>query len=199
MDILDYVKYHFNESIQVKTQLSEHLPIAVANAGSLVAQSLLEGHKILSCGNGGAGALAQYFVSNMLNHFEVERPSLPAIALIADAISGTSISNDYSFVELFSKQIRALGEEGDILLAISTHGNALNILRAIEAAHDRRLRVIALTGHEGGDIATALYPDDIELRVPCYAIARIRESHLLLLHCLCGLIDQQLFPGHEGE
>lgn len=199
MDILDYVKHHFNESSQVKTQLTETLALPVANAGSLIAQSLLEGRKILSCGNGGSGALAQYFVANMLNHFEVERPSLPAFALTADAVTGTSIANDYSFVEIFSKQIRALGEEDDVLLAISTHGNALNILRAIEAAHDRRMRVIALTGYEGGDIASSLHPDDIELRAPSYAIARIRETHLLLLHCLCGLIDQQLFPGHEGE
>lgn len=199
MDILDYVKHHFNESTQVKTQLADQLAMPVANAGSLIAQGLLEGRKILSCGNGGSGALSQYFVANMLNHFEVERPSLPAFALAADAITATSIANDYSFVDIFSKQLRALGEEGDILVAISTHGNALNVLRAIEAAHDRNMPVIALTGYEGGDIAASLHPDDIELRAPAYAIARIREIHLLFIHCLCGLIDQQLFPGHEGD
>ncbi|MBI5448168.1 MAG: SIS domain-containing protein [Gammaproteobacteria bacterium] len=199
MDILDYVKHHFNESVQVKSQLMEQLPLSVANAGSLIAQSLLSGQKLLSCGNGGSGALAQYFVANMLNHFEVERPSLPAFALTADAVSITSIASDYSFLDVFSKQLRALGAQGDVLLAISTHGNDLNVLRAIEAAHDRHMSVIALTGYEGGDIASSLHPDDIELRAPSYAIARIRETHLLLLHCLCGLVDQQLFPGHEGE
>ncbi len=107
MDILDYVKHHFNESLQMKTQITEHLSVAIANAGSLIAQSLLEGHKILACGNGGSGALAQYFVSNMLNHFEVERHSLPAIALTSDAITITSIANDMSFLDLFSKQLRA--------------------------------------------------------------------------------------------
>src|SRR3990167_8777920 len=161
MDILDYVKHHFNESAQLKTQLLEQLPLEVANAGSLIAQGLLEGHKILSCGNGGSGALAQYFVANMLNHFEVERPSLPAYCLTADAITSTSIASDYSFLDVFSKQVRALGEEGDILLAISTHGNTLNVLRAIEAAHDRHMRVIALTGYEGGDIAASLHHEDI--------------------------------------
>ncbi|EKD75061.1 MAG: Phosphoheptose isomerase [uncultured bacterium] len=199
MDIVDYVKHHFNESFQIKTQLSEHLPITVANAGSLIAQSLLEGHKILCCGNGGSAALTHYFVSNMLNHFEVERPSLPALALTSDPILGTSIANDYSFLDLFSKQIRALGEKDDTLLVISTHGNDPNILRAIEAAHDRSMHVIAFTGYEGGDIAASLHPDDIELRAPFYATARIRETHLLFLHCLSGLIDQQLFPDHEGE
>lgn len=199
MDILDYVKHHFNENIQLKTQLVEHLPLMTANAGSLISQALLEGNKILACGNGGSGALAQYFVANMLNHFEVERPSLPAIALVADAVTTTSIANDSSFSEIFSKQIRALGNEGDVLLTLSAHGNSVNLLRAIEAAHDRNMRVIALTGCEGGEVASLLYAEDIELRVPSYAIARVRETQLLLLHCLCGLVDQQLFPGYEGE
>ncbi len=199
MDILESVKQHFNDSLQAKTQTMEALTLPIANAGSLIAQALLEGHKILTCGNGGSSTLATHFVTCMLNHYAVERPSLPAFALSPDAATLTAIANDYNFMEVFAKQIRALGNQGDILLAISASGNSTNVLRAIEAAHDRKMPVIALTGHEGGDLASLLHPEDIELRVALSHVPRIQETHLLILHCLCDLIDHQLFAYHVGE
>jgi D-sedoheptulose 7-phosphate isomerase len=154
--------------------------------------ALIAGHKILACGNGGSAGDAQHFSSEMLNRYELERPSLPAIALTTDTSTITSIANDYSYDIIFAKQIHALGMQNDILLAISTSGNSTNVVRAIEAAHERDMRVIALTGKSGGDMAEALSADDIELRVPADSTARIQETHLLIIHCLCDLIDHQL-------
>ncbi len=140
---------------------------------------------------------AQHFSSEMLNRFERERPSLPAIALTTDTSTITSIANDYSYEEIFSKQIRALGQEGDVLLAISTSGNSANVVQAIHAAHDRNMHVVALTGRDGGQIAPLLLPDDVEIRVPSNVTARVQEVHLLVIHCLCDLIDHQLFGSEE--
>src|SRR3990167_1683249 len=179
MDILDRVKQHFSESIQIKTLALDGLGMTVANAGTLIAQSLLEGHKLLACSNGGGGALAQHFVACMLNRFEVERPGLPAYALSADNLSLTAIADDYNFMEIYAKQIRTLGDRGDILIVVSTHGNSLNILRAIEAAHDRGMSVIALTGYEGGELSSLIHHNDIELRIPSQSLTRIYETQLL--------------------
>jgi len=150
---------------------------------------------VLSCGNGGSAGDAQHFSSEMLNRFERERPSLPAIALSTDTSTLTSIANDYSFNEIFSKQIRALGQAGDILLAYTTSGNSGNIIEAIKAAHDRDMTVITITGKDGGQLSSLslLKDHDIELRVPSHSTARIQETHLLITHCLCDLIDYQLF------
>lgn len=166
MDISARVKQLFNASIETKIQAAEVLPSIIAQAAEMVVQSLLAGNKVLSCGNGGSAGDAQHFASEMINRFERERPSLPAIALTTDSLTLTSIANDYDFEEIFAKQIRALGVENDILLAISTSGNSQNVINAITAAHDRGLRVIALTGREGGALASQLYPEDIEIRVP---------------------------------
>jgi len=133
----------------------------------------------------------------MLNRFERERPSLPAIALTTDTSTITSIANDYSYEEIFSKQIRALGQDGDVLLAISTSGNSANVVQAIHAAHDRNMHVVALTGRDGGQIAPILLPDDVEIRVPSNVTARVQEVHLLVIHSLCDLIDHQLFGSEE--
>ena len=152
---------------------------------------------MLSCGNGGSAGDAQHFSSELLNRFERERPSLPAIALTTDSSTITSIANDYSYNEIFSKQIRALGQPGDVLLAISTSGNSANIIQAIQAAHDREMIVVALTGRDGGDMASLLLPEDVEIRVPAKVTARIQEVHLLAIHCLCDLIDSQLFGSEE--
>lgn len=130
-----------------------------------------------------------------MNRFERERPSLPALALTTDTSTLTSIANDYTYNEVFSKQIRALGQPGDVLLAISTSGNSANIVQAIQAAHDRDMTVVALTGRDGGDMASLLGQDDCEIRVPATSTARIQEVHLLVIHCLCDLIDEQLFGG----
>lgn len=195
MDNIERIKHHFSDSIQAKIASADILAPAIANASDLIVQSLLEGHKILTCGNGGSAADAQHFSSEMLNRFETERPSLPAIALTTDTSTLTSIANDFSYHEVFAKQIRALGQAGDILLAISTSGNSKNILHAIEAAHDRHMRVVALTGREGGEMVSMLEPTDVEICVPVQSTARIQEVHLLVIHCICDYIDHALFVG----
>lgn len=187
------IQRNFQESILVKQQSMEALTPAIATAAERLTQSLLAEHKILSCGNGGSAGDAQHFSSELLNRFERERPGLPAMALTTDASTITSIANDYHFDEVFAKQVRALGQAGDILLAISTSGHSRNVIRAIEAAHDRDMTVIALTGRDGGEVADLMFGDDVELRVPASSTARIQEVHLLIIHCLCDLIDVQLF------
>jgi len=154
---------------------------------------LLSDGKILTCGNGGSAGDAQHFSSEMLNRFERERPGLPAIALTTDSSTLTSIANDYDFEEVFFKQIRALGQSGDVLVAYTTSGNSPNILKAAIAAHDRDMPVIALTGKDGGALAPLLRDGDIEIRIPSQSTARIQEVHLVVTHCLCDLIDHQLF------
>ncbi|HEX5514965.1 MAG TPA: phosphoheptose isomerase, partial [Gammaproteobacteria bacterium] len=151
------------------------------------------GGKVLACGNGGSAADAQHFSAEFVGRFERERPELGAIALTTDSSILTAIANDYDFERIFSKQVRALGQAGDVLLAISTSGNSENVVAAIEAAHERGVRVVALTGREGGAIAGILAPADVEIRVPSMVTARIQEVHLLVIHCLCDLIDQHLF------
>ncbi len=197
MDLLLRIQQHFTESIQTKITAAEVLSPVIAQASEILVHGLLEGQKILSCGNGGSAADAQHFAAELLNRFEMERPSLPAIALTTDTSTLTSIANDYSYDEVFAKQIRALGKAGDVLLAISTSGNSTSIVQAMQAAHDRGMLVIALTGRDGGVMATILTEGDIEIRVPAQVTARIQETHLLVIHCLCDLIDQQLF-GQEA-
>lgn len=189
----DRIRNHFDASIQTKRAAAEVMTDPIARAARLMADALLGGRKILSCGNGGSAGDAQHFSSEMLNRFERERPGLPAIALTTDTSTLTSIANDYAYDQIFSKQIKALGQGGDILLAISTSGNSANVQKAISAAHERDMTVIALTGRGGGQMATQLTGDDIELRVPSDSTARTQEVHLLVIHCLCDLIDNQLF------
>jgi D-sedoheptulose 7-phosphate isomerase len=185
------VRQHFEDSIAT-TQAAIGLAPAIAAAAATMTRCLLEDGKILSCGNGGSAADAQHFSSELLNRFELERPGLPALALTTDASTLTSIANDYAFVEIFAKQVRALGQPTDVLLAISTSGNSENVVRAIRAAHERGLRVVALTGRDGGAIAGVLTDGDIELRVPAERTCRVQEVHLLIIHCLCDLIDAEL-------
>lgn len=197
MHFQDRIKQHFQSSIETKQQSTAVLAPVIEQAADSMVQALLSGGKILSCGNGGSAGDAQHFSSELLNRFERERPSLPAVALTTDSSTVTSIANDYSYNEVFSKQIRALGNAGDVLLAISTSGNSANVVQAIQAAHDREMRVVALTGKDGGDMTSLLLPDDIEIRVPSNVTARIQEVHLLAIHCLCDLIDWQLFGPME--
>jgi len=197
MNIVERIKNHFSESIQTKIHAADSITHVIAEASEEMVQALLEGHKILSCGNGGSACDALHFSSEMLNRFKQERPGLPAIALTADIATLTSIANDYHYSDVFAKQVRALGQSGDVLLAISTSGNSSNILHAIKAAHDKNIRVIALTGHDGGKIADSLKESDIEIRVPAYDTARIQETHVLIIHCLCDIIDCRLFG--QGE
>lgn len=194
MDLLARIKTHFEESIKTKTLASETLAETILDASQLFVECLLNNNKILVCGNGGSAADSQHFASELINRFEIERPiSLPAIALTTDTSTITSIANDYSYSEIFAKQIRALGQAGDILLLISTSGNSESILRACEAAQSRDLKIIALSGKDGGSLAGLLNSTDIEIRVPGSSTARIQETHLLIIHCLCDLIDKQLF------
>ncbi len=197
MDTVQRVKNNFLESIQIKTDTVDDLAPPIAKAAEAIANALLNDKKVLACGNGGSAADAQHFSAEMLNRFEMERPGLPAVALTTDSSTLTSIANDYQYAEIYSKQIRALGREGDVLLAISTSGESHNIIHAIDAAHDRNMIVIALTGREGGQIADLMNNDDFEIRVPTWSTARVQEVHIMVIHSLCDLIDLQLL-GQDG-
>lgn len=192
MDPLMRVRDHFAESIATKQAAAEQLAETIVVAGRLMSEALLDDGKILSCGNGGSAADSQHFSSELLNRFERERPGLPALALTTDSSTLTSISNDYAYEEIFSKQVRALGKSGDVLLGISTSGNSENVIRAIAAAHERGMNVVALTGGNGGRMAEAFTEGDVEIRVPATRTARIQEVHLVVIHCLCDLIDATL-------
>lgn len=183
----------FADSIATKQQALAVMPEQIAKAVELLINALSNGRKVLSCGNGGSAADAQHFSSELLNRFDKDRPSLPAIALTTDSSTMTSIANDYNYNEVFARQLTSLGQAGDILLAISTSGNSANICRAIEVAHSRQMHAIALTGRDGGKMASLLTSQDVELRVPATVTARIQEVHLLLIHVLCTCVDKRLF------
>ena len=187
----------FQDSIDTKQQALTLLPEAIAAAAYVMTTCLTNGHKIMSCGNGGSAADAQHFSSEMLNRFEMERPALPAIALTTDTSTITSIANDYSFEEIFSKQIKALGQAGDVLLAISTSGNSENITKAVRTAKERGINIVAMTGRDGGEITSLFDGQDTEIRAPSNSTARIQEIHLLTIHCLCDLIDRNLLGLNE--
>lgn len=191
-DPIARVKQNFEESIRLKQQSLEPLAAVTAQAAALIALALDNGAKILSCGNGGSAGDAQHFSSELLNRFEMERPGLAAVALTTDSSTLTSIANDYDFSQIFSKQILALGKPGDVLLAISTSGSSANVCRAVEAAHRCNMQVVALSGRDGGILATLLQETDIEIRVPAHSTARTQEVHLLIIHCLCDLIDRHI-------
>lgn len=193
MDHIDAIKDIIVDSIKTKQVALERMPDGLGQACETLISALKNGHKVLSCGNGGSAADAQHFSSELLNRFTGDRPSLPAIALTTDSSTLTSIANDYHYNEIFAKQITSLGQPGDVLLAISTSGNSANVVRAIEEAHKKDMIVIALTGNTGGEIAGLLRGPDIELRVPATATARVQEVHLLIIHILCARIDAALF------
>ena len=183
------VKREFAESLEVNRRSADALAVPIAEAAALMLESLSAGGKILSCGNGGSAADAQHFASELLNRFETERASLSAIALTTDSSTVTSIANDRSYEEVFSRQVRGLGRSGDVLLAISTSGASPNVTNAVRAAHRAGMRVVALTGRDGGEVSRTLGKADIELRAPHTRTARIQEIHLLAIHCLCRLLD----------
>ena len=189
MDPIARVRSHFTESVATQVMAAEQIAESIAAAGQVMSDAIFNDGKIMSCGNGGSAADAQHLSAELLNRFEMERPGLPAIALTTDSSTLTSISNDYAYEEIFSKQVRALGKEQDVLLGISTSGNSENVIRAIAAAHERGMNVIALTGRDGGRMANIFQPGDVEIRVPATRTARIQEVHLIVIHCLCDLID----------
>lgn len=198
MDTVTRVAELFSDSIEIKQRAAEVLCPVVAEVAEALIKCLVEGHKLLVCGNGGSAADAQHFAAEMLNRFEAERPGLPAIALTTDSSTLTSIANDYQFSDVFARQVRALGQSGDVILCITTSGGSANIVSAIEAAHDRDMPVVLLSGRDGGAAAVALAQGDLEIRVPSDSTARTQEVHILVLHCLCDLIDRSLL-GEGGD
>jgi D-sedoheptulose 7-phosphate isomerase len=189
MDLVSRISGHFTDSAQVKLKAMEVLATPLSEAAKLMAACLKNDGKILACGNGGSAGDAQHFSAELLNRFEMERPPLAAVALTTDSSTLTSIANDYSYEEVFSKQVFGLGRRGDILLAISTSGNSPNVLKAMQAAHERAMTVVALTGRRGGKMSGELRGADINLCVPSDSTARIQEVHLVCLHCICDAID----------
>jgi D-sedoheptulose 7-phosphate isomerase len=192
MDIDARIRKHFSDSAQTKLEAVDVLAAPIARGIDLMVKTLLANGKILACGNGGSAADSQHFAAELLNRFERERPGLAAMALTTDTSTLTSIANDYDYNQVFSKQVLALGQPGDVLLAISTSGNSKNVMAAVTAAHERDMRVVALTGKSGGAMAKMLSDADAHICVPHSSTARIQEVHLLTLHCLCDGIDTLL-------
>jgi D-sedoheptulose 7-phosphate isomerase len=190
---------NFRESAELKIQAASVLAQPISQAVDLMFTALSNGNKILACGNGGSAADAQHFAAELIGRFERERLPLPAIALTTDSSILTAVANDYSFNEIFSKQVQGLGQPGDVLLAISTSGNSANVLAAVEVALEREMRVVALTGKGGGKIGKLLSDADVNICVPHDRTARIQEIHLLTIHCLCDGIDVALLGGDANE
>jgi len=192
MDLIASITRHFNDSAEIKRTAAQTLAGPIAQAVHLMADVLLDNGKILACGNGGSAADAQHFAAELVGRFERERHGLAAIALTTDTSIMTAVANDYDFKHIFGRQVNALGQPGDVLLAISTSGNSENVIEAIKEAHLNDLRVVALTGKGGGKIASLMRPSDIHIDVPAVRTPRIQEVHLLVIHCLCDGIDRLL-------
>ncbi|QKS28344.1 phosphoheptose isomerase [Accumulibacter sp.] len=197
MDLNHRIRQQFSDSAQTKLDASEALAEPVARAIETMVGCLLNNGKILACGNGGSAADAQHLAAELVGRFEVERHELAAIALTTDTSILSAIANDYGFQAVFAKQVRALGQPGDVLVAISTSGNSANVIAAIDVAHENELRVVALTGKGGGAIGEMLHEDDVHICVPAERTARIQETHLLVIHCLCDGIDCLLMGVEE--
>ena len=197
MPLHDRILGHFQASAQTTLDAAEALAPAIEQAARHMVHCLTQGGKILACGNGGSAADAQHFASLMINRFEQERPGLAAIALTTDTSTLTSIANDSTYDQVFARQVKVLGQPGDILLAISTSGNSPSVVQAVAAAHTRSMPVIALTGHSGGVLAEQMQDDDVFLCVPAESTARIQEVHLLIIHCLCDAVDSVLLGVEE--
>lgn len=195
MDHVANLRKHFEEGIELRKRMAESLAPEVARAGLALAAAIKQGKKALSCGNGGSAADAQHFAAEMVGRFERERPGMPAVALTTDTSNLTAIANDYGYDYVFSKGVEALGQPGDVLLAISTSGNSKSVLNAIEAAHRKAMTVIALTGKDGGQMGRMLEPGDFHLNVAHPRTMRVQEVHLLVVHCLCEVVDNELHFG----
>jgi len=197
VDTIHRIRAHFTDSAQLKLAVVDALAPQIARAAALMTECFLADRKILACGNGGSASDAQHFAAEMVGRFERERPELPAISLATDTSILTAVANDYDFAQVFARQVRALGGVGDVLLAISTSGNSGNVVAAVEAAQERDMRIVALTGRDGGRVGELLTSRDVHLCVPHTVTARIQEVHILAIHCLCDAIDTSLL-GDEG-
>src|SRR5437016_7615100 len=191
------IRAHFADSAQLKQDAADAMAPAIARAGALMTECLFADGKILACGNGGSASDAQHFSAELVGRFERERPELPAISLVTDTSLLTAVANDYAFEQVFAKQVRAFGAKGDVLLAISTSGNSPNVAAAITAAHEREMRVVAVTGTGVGRAGALLVPEDAHGCVPHARTMRIQEVHLLIIHCLCDAIDATLLGDDE--
>lgn len=189
MDLAAHLRQHFEEGIELRQRMAGTMPAHIVRAGEAIAAAVKAGRKVLACGNGGSAADSQHFAAEMVGRFERERPGMPAISLTVDTSALTAIANDYDFDRVFSKQVEALGNAGDVLLGISTSGNSKNVIEAIKAAQARGLTVIGLTGRDGGAIGKLLRPDDFHLNVAHPRTMRVQEIHLLVVHCLCEVVD----------
>lgn len=194
---VERIQQHFRDSAAVKLEALDTLAVPIAAAVDTMFAALANGNKILACGNGGSAADAQHFSAEFVGRFERERPELGAIALTTDSSILTAIANDYDYDRIFAKQVRALGQPGDVLLALSTSGNSVNVLAAIEAAHEREMTVVALTGKGGGKIGAVLRETDVHICVPHERTARIQEVHILAIHCICDGVDAQLLGDQD--
>ena len=192
------IQQQFFDSADLKYAAAEILSRPIAEAVSAVVGCITAGGKVLACGNGGSASDAQHFAAEFIGRFERERPGLAAIALTTDSSILTAIGNDYDFNAIFSKQVQALGQPGDVLLAITTSGNSANVLAAVEAAHAKEMTVIALTGRQGGKMRAMLSETDVLICVPHERTARIQEVHILALHCICDAVDLQLLGEQEN-
>jgi D-sedoheptulose 7-phosphate isomerase len=190
---------HFQESAELKLKSAAALAQPISQAIELMFNALSNGNKILACGNGGSAGDAQHFAAELVGRFERERFPLPAISLTTDTSIITAVGNDYSFREIFSKQVQAFGQAGDILLAISTSGNSGNVLAAAEAALEREMRIVALTGKDGGQLAKMLTDADVHINVPHSRTARIQEVHLVAIHSICDGLDVALFGEEDAN
>lgn len=193
MDLTAHLKSHFEEGIELRRRMAETLPREIVRAGEALASALKAGRKALACGNGGSAADSQHFAAEIVGRFERERPGMPAVALTVDSSALTAIANDYDWDRVFAKQVEALGQAGDVLLAISTSGNSKNVVEAIRAAQAKGLVVIALTGRDGGAMGKMLRPNDFHLNIAHPRTMRVQEMHLLAIHCLCEVVDNVLF------
>ncbi|GAA3909383.1 SIS domain-containing protein [Litoribacillus peritrichatus] len=193
MSLQDRIQMHIGQSVETKMHTAELLTDDICLVSQWLIGCLVSDNKIITCGNGASLAVAQLLSTSLLNKFDQDRPGLPSLTIGTDSCATNGISNSFSFAEVYARQIKALGQPGDILVIISTGGNSPNIIQAIQAAHDREIAVIALTGGDGGGVASLLTEHDIELRVPSDIKPIIHEAHMSIIHCLCDLIDHQLF------
>jgi len=193
MNSAENLRKHFEEGIELRRKMAESMPAEIAKAGEALAAALKSGRKVLSCGNGGSAADSQHFAAELVGRFERERPGLAGIALTTDTSALTAIANDYSYDQVFAKQVLALGQAGDFLLGISTSGNSKNVVEAMKAAHARGMHVIALTGRDGGEMGRMVRAGDFHLNVAHPRTMRVQEIHLLAVHCLCEVVDNVIF------